>query len=167
MRSGRRSFKEQGSEKAMTYQVWALIGRQNCRKGSTIRALSGIDREKEIQIMLCSQQQISIWVRVSSVNEPADAPKADDWISELEKTHGREIRRNMLFAFRMGRESHEAETYLKAMATRGYNLQSIVTLGEQTPPWAKALGAPFSDIRDVSVPTNEIARQVRTMWGWR
>jgi len=152
----------------MTYHVWTLIGRQNTRKGSTIRALSGIDRDKDVEIMLCSKQQIRIRVRVSSVNEKLDAPTADDWIRDLEQQPGNSgIRRNMLIAVRLGRgQPHEAETYLQAMAAAGYDLQSIVILGEPTPDWAKALGAPFSDIQDVSVPTNEIARQVRTMWGW-
>lgn len=68
-RCWRRSLKNIGL-KAMIYHVWTLI-----------------------------RQQIRISVRVSSVNEPADAPTAVDWIRErreLEEREGKDIRRNAL-----------------------------------------------------------------------
>ena len=157
----------------MTYHVWTLIGRQNSRKGSTIRALTGIARERDIELVLSTGQQIRIWVRVRSINEPEDAPTAEAWVREccdFEHEHGALTRRNMLIAFRLSEEyaaPYQAQSYLNAMAMTGFKLKSVVTLGERTPDWVNGFGVPSAEICDVTIPTNEIACQIRSMWGWR
>src|ERR1700693_6083438 len=103
----------------MTVHLWALIGVQNSRKGSTIRALTGVARTKEFEVMLSNGQTLRIRTAVASINEPDDAPSADDWTASL--CSGNE-RRNHLTAFRIDENydrGYWPEDYLRAFNSAG------------------------------------------------
>jgi hypothetical protein len=78
-------------------------------------------------------------------------------------------RKNILVAFRDEMDEWpdlSARNYLNALALHGVEIEGIVTLGTRTAHWAKQYGASYSDVQDVSVPTNLISAQVRKCWGW-
>jgi hypothetical protein len=147
------------------------MGKEDSRKGSTIRALTGVSKEREIEVALLGGQEIRMWTRVRSLNEPEDAKTADQWVTECqehEKSYGPLIRRNMLIALRepIGRPAaYHARSYLYAMASAGFQLESVITLGAGTPEWVKDLGVPFISIPELS-SASRIAQRVREAWGW-
>lgn len=155
---------------------WVLLGDQGTRKGSVIRSLTGIPREQHCEVMLDNGQYLRLWAAVMSANEPQNAPDANDWVADCAAPPvpaGQPAivasRINILAAFRLnhGAAGHRAVDYLNALATAGAVIESIVTLGQTTPPWVPSYGAPYAHVLDVSVPTNEIAAHVRRFWGWR
>ena len=156
----------------MSHHIWTLIGAQNSRKESTIRALTGVARGNDIEVRLASGQCLPLWTQVRSLNDADGAPDADAWMKTLQSDQsnaGAHARSNLLISFRLDPElnpTYTAQAYLERMAAAGCVLESIVTLGQPTPPWVPGLGAPYADIRDVSVPTNAIAAEVRKLWGW-
>ena len=165
--------------------AWLLIGTENTRKGSTIRAMTGVAREKDTEVGLASGQIMRLWTKVMSINE-AEATRRDrgedhespgEWVKSCmlsqsisdDETTPVFPRKNILVAFRDeidGWPDLSARHYLNALASHGATIEGIVTLGARTAHWAKLYGAPYSDVQDVSVPTNLIAVQVRECWSW-
>jgi len=158
---------------------WVLLGQQGSRKGSTIRALTGVYRSKDIEVMLVNEQSLRLWCQVQSINEPEkeENPSPDEWVKSciFHSPHYPmpsliQGRHNILIALRLdrGRAGREPEDYLNALCRAGATIESIVTLGESTRAWTPLYGAPYAHIIDTkSVPTNSVAAQVRQFWGWR
>ena len=156
----------------MSHHIWTLIGGPNSRKESTIRALTGVARGNDIEVRLANGQSLPLWAHVQSLNGVEGAADAATWVKTLaddQMNAGPHVRLNLLVSFLIDpalKPGFQAQAYLEQMAAAGATLESIVTLGQATPSWVCALGVPFADIRDVSVPTNAIAAQVRSLWGW-
>lgn len=156
----------------MSHHIWTLIGANNSRKESTIRALTGVARGNDIEVRLSNGQTMPLWTQVMALNVTEGAPDAAGWMKTLNNDHqnsGTHVRLNLLIGLRLDPElspAYSAEAYLEQMAKAGCILESVVTLGQPTPSFVCALGVPFADIRDVSGPTNAIAAQVRKLWGW-
>jgi hypothetical protein len=152
----------------MNLHVWILLGGADTRKGSTIRALTGIGGKhtKPFQVMLTSGQIIQILVRIMSVNEgeSAVAPKA--WVEQFTKETSPQ---NLIVAFRLrpARNNSEAEDYIRELVRAGAIIESIITLGETTPDWVAQFAIPNEHIFDTkTTPTNAIAHKVRQFWHW-
>jgi hypothetical protein len=163
---------------------WVLLGKLNRRKGSVIRALTGLARENSCEIMLETGQSLPFWSPIAAINEVPrgqELPEPDAWAKALLMDAGPipgdhpilPSRRNLLIALRLdlGVPNREPEDYLSALSACGATLESIVTLGEPTRPQFTHYGAPFADIPfdpDAQVvATNALAQQVRRFWGWR
>jgi hypothetical protein len=163
---------------------WVLLGKVNRRKGSVIRALTGLARENSCEVMLETGQSLLLWSAITSINEVSrgqELPEPDAWAKALLMDAGPipgghpilPSRRNILIALRLdlGIPNREPEDYLSALSACGAAIESIVTLGEHTRPQFTYYGAPFADIpfdpdKQV-VATNSLAQQVRRFWGWR
>jgi hypothetical protein len=154
---------------------WVILGDKDVRKGSLIRALTGIGQERRCDILLANGQSMRLWAAVMSVNEAKQLKTPKVWVASCRPpavsghpafTHNRE---NILVAFRfdIGKVSYAAENYLNEMSRVGARIESIVTLGERTPGWVPEYGVPYAHILDIDVPTAHIAEQVRQFWGWR
>lgn len=157
--------------KRMSHHVWTLIGGAKCRKESTIRALTGVARGNDIEVRLANGQTLPLWAHVVALNGEG-RPDADAWAKTLADDRvnaGAHARLNLLVSLLLDPKlapNFQAEAYLERMAAAGCTLESIVTLGQPTPAWVLAFGVPFADIRDVAMPTNAIAAEVRALWGW-
>lgn len=155
----------------MSHHIWTLIGGAKCRKESTIRALTGVARGNDIEVRLISGLNLPLWAHVRALNGEGQ-PDADAWAKTLADDRinaGAHVRLNLLVSFLLDPSlapNFQARSYLEKMAAAGCTLESIVTLGQPTPPWVPAFGVPFADIRDVAQPTNAIAAHVRALWGW-
>lgn len=159
----------------VSLHCWIVLGDQGVRKGSLIRALSGRGQQGHFDVMLANGQNLRFWTAIMSANEGNNPEPPDQWVAGCTPppAAGRPnlvaARQNILAAFRfsIGRPGYEAEEYLNELARTGATIESIVTLGQATPDWVKAYGAPTGHVVDVSVATNRIAEQVRTFWEWR
>jgi hypothetical protein len=156
----------------MSHHVWTLIGPHKSRKESTIRALTGVARGNDIEVRLANGQTMPLWTQVCAINEMENAPDAVAWAETLKTDQlnsGPHVRLNLLLSFRIDPElspAYAPEAYLEQMVAGGCTIESIITLGQPTPGWVCGFGSPFADIRDVGIPTNAIAAQIRKLWGW-
>jgi hypothetical protein len=151
----------------MNLHAWVLLGDMSSRKGSTIRALTGISRDRldPIEVTLTNGQSIQIHPKVASINEK-NVPTPESWLARWSRSA---VRQNLILAFRLrfGPKGRRPEDYVKALVEAGGAIESIVTLGETTPDWAIQIGAPYAHILDTATtPTNAIAHRVRQFWGW-
>ena len=151
----------------MNLHAWVLLGDMGSRKGSTIRALTGISRDRldPIEVTLTNGQSIQIHPKVASINEK-NVPTPESWLARWSRSA---VRQNLILAFRLrfGPKGRRPEDYVKALVEAGGTVESIVTLGETTPDWAIQIGAPYAHILDAATtPTNANAHRVRQFWGW-
>jgi len=175
-------------------RAWVILGKENTRKGSLIRSLTGLGREGWCDVTLVSGQRIHLYTRITSVNEDPKLMSRNEedrympsrLVDDCVKSDPHQPLRsrfNVLMAFRLGLgvPGYEAEDYIRELAAVGVCIESIVTLGERTPKWALRCGAPCADVpgihrhanheadgaNDVWMPTNQIGAMVRQFWGWR
>jgi hypothetical protein len=149
----------------MNLHVWILLGGADTRKGSTIRALTGIRDKKLFDVMLTSGQTIQILAEIMSVNEEKDAVAPKAWVEQFTKETGPQ---NLIVAFRLRpARNSEAEDYIRELVRAGAIIESIITLGETTPDWVAKFAIPNEHIFDTkTTPTNAIAHKVRQFWHW-
>jgi hypothetical protein len=149
----------------MTAQLWVILGKQDARKGSTIRALTGAGKKRELDVAL-STGEMKIHIAVMSVNEPADAPDPISWAKQINKSGG-----NHLVAFRTGsgrKFGNECapEKYLKKFLEGGGVIESLVNIGGKAPNWVKDLGCEYRQVIEHGLPSNAIAHKIRQFWKW-
>jgi len=155
----------------MTIHVWSLIGGVNTRKGSTIHALTGMSRERNtpFEICLVNGQYLRMNPKVMPINEGPNTLPAIDWAEEV-IANSHQLRTNMLISLREDDnfpDERKPHAYIGTLIARGAHIESIITLGDQTPEWVKDIGAPYGHILgSASMPANEIAQRVRNFWGW-
>ena len=148
-------------------RCWILIGGNGVRKGSVVRALTGIGNGRDCQIALRNGQYLHLAIAtVSSINE-REAPNPDQWVSSQENGINQRIK-NLLVCFQInGQQGFDAEDYIRSLDNSGADIRSIVTLGESTPSWVPRYGAPYASIPDSMItPTAITAAMVRTLWDW-
>ncbi len=159
--------------------VWVLIGKANSRKSSTIRALTGQHRESALEIARTDGQIISLYTIIKPLNE-LDGPPAPSEVMDYLVQAAAEImagsekvevvpqRINLLVTLTLNGPTpgKAVADYLNAFAAAGWAMESIVTLGEETPDWVKSYGAPYANIPAIYEPTNAIAHDIRQLWGW-
>jgi hypothetical protein len=68
----------------MTAQLWVILGGDNARTGSTIRALTGAGKKCELDIA-SGGEIVKILIAVMSVNEPARPPDPASWAKQTNK----------------------------------------------------------------------------------
>ena len=155
----------------MQIHFWVIIGQNSTRKGSTIRALTGVGRGGPTDVMLTSGQSLEFSTAIMSGNEGPKSKRPKDWLKSISSSvHGHSrTRLNVLAALRldMNRRGFEVEDYLDEIIRQNCIIEGIVTLGETTRTWVRAYGAPYAHVRNVDVGTNAIAARIRQFWGWR
>ena len=149
----------------MTAQLWVILGGNNARKGSTIRALTGAGKKRELDIALSGGEIVKILIAVMSVNEPAKAPDPASWAKQTNKRGG-----NHLLAFRTGSNRFEnaraPEKYLKKFVEGGGVIRFLVNIGGKAPNWVQGLGCTYNEVTERDLPSNAIAHRIRRFWKW-
>jgi hypothetical protein len=154
---------------AFSLRVWIILGKQNTRKGSVIRSLTGLGQSNWCEVTLLSGQRLRLWAQVASLNEGRNPSK--DFVASCLADSQSPLQSwyNVLLPLRLdlGNPGHEPEDYIAEFVRAEAWIESIITLGESTRRWVPDIGAPYADVSDVSAPTNEIGAKVRQFWGWR
>jgi hypothetical protein len=148
-------------------RCWILIGGPGVRKGSVVRALTGVGTGRDCQIALRNGQWLYLALAtISSINEN-NPPDPDEWVSS--QSAAAPSVRNLLVSFQLnGRSGFDAEDYVQSLDGAGADIRSIITLGAPTPAWVPPYGAPYASIPDSAItPTALTAKMVRMFWDWQ
>ncbi len=151
-----------------TLHCWILIGGAGARKGSMVRALTGIGVGRSCQVALNNGQWLHFeQAVVSSINE-VNPPDPTEWAQRL---LGAAVgkRHNLLLSLQIKSPPApglDAEDYVEALSKNGAFIESIITLGTATPSWVPGCGAPYASIPGSSQPTACSAKLVREFWQW-
>ena len=108
-------------------RFWIILGKQNTRKGSLIRSLTGLGRGNHCEIGLISGQRLHFYAGVRSLNEIDYLPTkyVEDCFKE-----GANLPLwsyyNLLISLRLdiGKSGYEAEDYIKAFINSGSHIAS-------------------------------------------
>jgi hypothetical protein len=155
----------------MTFSLraWIIFGKQNTRKGSVIRSLTGLGQSKWCEVALVNGQRLRLWGQVTSPNEGNYPPAklVEDCLNDG-ANQPRRSWYNLLIPIRLdiGKPGFEAEDYIEELVKADAWIESIITLGEPTRSWVPECGVSYGDVPDVNAPTNKIGEKVRQFWGW-
>jgi len=143
-----------------------IIGEAAVRKGSLVRALTGVGNGRNALIALKNGQWLELEATVSSLNEGANPPEPSNWVRQ--QINGTKGRKNLLLSLRLTvGHGLNAQDYIEALDKGGANIESIISLGQNTPNWVPPYGCPYGSVPVSSqTPTALTAHQVREFWGW-
>jgi len=147
---------------------WILIGAASVRKGSVIRALTGIGSGRDARIELNGGHWLHLdFAAITSINESANPPVPSVWVQNQLRIKPKGTI-NILVPFRTFIKSgFNAEDYVIALDAAGARMQSIITLCEEAAPWVPEYGVPYSAIPNSQwTPTATTVKLVREFWGW-
>ncbi|WP_339163481.1 hypothetical protein [Methylobacterium bullatum] len=147
---------------------WLLIGSTHVRKGSVVRALTGVGNGRDARVELRGGQWLELnYAAVSSINEGNNPTPPTSWVQQ-QYARSQHSRINLLIPMRLTiRAGFNAQDYISELDKAGAIIESIVTLGEVVPLWVSAYGAPFAAIpNSQDTPTATTAKLVREFWGW-
>jgi hypothetical protein len=141
--------------------VWAVVGRANRRKTSTIRALSGVGKlQRNWAMQHAAYGEIEAYIEPCGLQEKNISPQ--DFIDAVNEA-GVHYAIVALRYERVGERPHDAADYLNGFRTVGWNIAGYAILGpgQMLPGFAGATLIPNA----AQAPSNEIAAQLRGAWG--
>ncbi|MEX0582836.1 MAG: hypothetical protein WD185_04135 [Sneathiella sp.] len=167
-------------------RVWILLGNANVKKSAVIRALTGTSNASIKKNYLCQIERTDglIFSLVPYTGAMQEEPKvepeamADHFESskcvEIPKTSDAipvqdgfifpEVR-NFLFCLR---NDSKAICYIKVLLRRSWNIEAIITLGEEAPSWLQHSGIRYAAIPNAQkLPGSVVAYKVRDYFQWK
>ncbi len=151
--------------------VWIILGNDNTRKSSTIRALTGLYRkhnDRRWEIETTSGKIIRFWIEISALQEHPISAK--DFIKEMEKRGHQNILLPLWIRDRKRTIYPEGWSYIESFVKAEWKIKKIVFLGVDGYPYSKSLpkGCPAPKyVEDAkSSPSNSIASKIRKWWRW-
>ena len=136
--------------------AWTVIGGPNTRKSSSIRALTGVRQiERKWNVAYIAHGDAATYVLPQGLQEIRVLPP--DFIQRVNAAGVRYV----IVALRYGRVGRhpDAAGYLAAFRAANWNIAGHVVLG------AAALPGGFSIPNAPAMPSNEVAAQLRQVWG--
>ena len=148
--------------------IFIIIGDQNTRKSSTIRALTGVGREREIAVATLTQT-ISVFAKVSSLQEADILPQ--DFITSVQGHNYDNILVSLRIAEIVGRNGTRypiGQTYIQEFVNVGWNIAEVVVLGNNILPYPLPAVAPAlnSIANSTNIPVNQISTTIKNWWNW-
>lgn len=147
--------------------VHAIFGESNTRKSSSVRALTGVARFKEVTVTT-NVGDINVFVRISALQESEIDPQA--FIAEV--TSGQY--ENVLVPLRIfqlikgNRTYPDGSKYIQDFIRAGWHIRHVVVLGIPTLQNPLPSGTPKPNYipLSTSTPVNKITSQIRYWWDW-
>jgi hypothetical protein len=143
--------------------VYAILGDNNTRKSSTVRALTGAT-QFGVRTAATLAGNIDVYVQVSSLQESRVLPL--DFIAAMTAAGHTNILATLwvspLNNFPAGTD------YLREFANAGWIINQIVVLGATPLLPPLHIGAPTPNLipHSATMPANQIASLVRGWWNW-
>ena len=142
--------------------VILVLGPQNSRKGTLIRHLTGVARDRFVKLGSADDHEFEIRVIVSSVNEKVRAPNPPQWAARLLRRARRQNCYRIILPIRSQSPNGKpaAERYYEALSAVG-NIRIVLATGVR-PSWLRRESWP------VPVgPSNNRAANVRRLLRWK
>ncbi len=144
--------------------AYLLIGEPGTRKSSLLRSLTGCFNRNERDIQLLDGRTISIYARVSTLQESKTTPK--DFLAEVQKRNCPNVifsllpDPNPLFPIPFP----DAQTYIDAFLAAGWNFVATAVVGVH--PISPTVPNVAHFPRAASLPINIVARNIRAHFDW-
>jgi hypothetical protein len=143
--------------------IFIIIGEDNTRKSSTIRALTGASKRNVYQVATINQH-IQIFVQISALQEQGKSPQ--QFMNEITQMSCP----NVLLSLRInavGRQPNSL-TYIQNFLGANWCIREIVVLGTNQLPYNLPNNLPtinyIPNARNMT--NNEIASKIRQWWQW-
>ena len=147
--------------------VYAILGEDNTRKSSTIRALSGAGQHRPMDIQTRAGM-ISVYIQISALQESMIQPQAFVQLVAAGRYPNVLVASRIAPLRKRGQLFSSGVAYLAAFAAAGWAFHQIVLLGTTTPPAGlpRATLPPFPVPQAAIIPANQIAAALRATWSW-
>lgn len=156
------------SKRPPTIELWAVIGDNNMRKTSTVRALTGVYRLQEQWEVDYGSGPVLTFVEPSALQERILKPPLKTfagisryYISKIQKAR---VSKAILALRYRHRTKADADRYLTAFQNAGWRIKGHAVLGAQ-PLLGFPGGIPIPN--STRLASNEIAALCRSAWGIR
>ena len=147
-------------------EFFAIIGYPNCRKSSTVRALTGAWERRHL--MIATQGgTFEFFVQITSLQEAHIS--AQTFITEMQNTNTRRILAPLwVDSLTVGATTYDnAQIYLRDFLAAGWTISGVAVLSMGV-PYQLPAGCPNPNYvhNPTHLATNEIASRIRNWWGW-
>lgn len=143
-------------------EIWAVVGHANTHKTSTIRALTGVSRlRRNWNVRYDAHGTVETFVHPAGLQESNVSPQ--DFIRMVNEAGVRYV--IVALRYELAGEHPDAAGYLAAFQEAGWHIAGHAVLGHGNPLPGFVGGISIPDA--ANTPSNEIAAQLRQVWGVR
>jgi len=145
-------------------RIYLIVGEKNSGKSTLVRALTGLDKENEVNIGLSNNTQPLFWAWITSRQEKQQMPK--EMIDEMRSINDNRYLHYIIPLHLKGiKGCPDANAYIEELH-KNFIIERAVLLGIDD----QSISLQLPDVLTINPDTfsaNEIAQQVMQEWGWR
>ena len=146
---------------------FAIVGYPNCRKSSTVRALTGV-WQRGTRMVATNAGTFDFFIQITSLQEARIMP--DAFVTEMRNNNSQRILAPLwIDPLADGPVTYpNTADYLQHFLANGWTIREVVVLGANALPYQLPAGCPNPHFvgNPVQLATNEIASRIRNWWGW-
>lgn len=147
--------------------IYVVLGYANCRKSSTVRALTGASRRGMFSIATAAGIS-DFFVQITSLQEAGIMPAT--FSQEMRQRNSQNILTSLWITERTyGATTYPAGIeYFREFLAQGWTVRGVSVLGANTLPYQLPTGCPVPNyvVNPAQMANNQIASQIRNWWHW-